>query len=573
MIPGGLSPSLSHDELRRRVTRRHAELKRLRDNRGVGPLIEDLTLHFRPLDASEERERTRSDSGKKKPRIIDNCGRLAVRDLGAGLMSGMTNPARPWVGLKVGSAALMETGAVKTWLSDSTKQILSIFESSNIYRLLPDIYEDLGVVGTSCLLLREDYSSVVWGELVPWGDYCIARDNRGQVNTLYRDLKMTVGQVVQEFGLAAVSQSVRSHYEAGRLDTQIDVVHAIEPNPDFKPDRKDGPSKRYLSVYIEQAAETAHVLATGGYDRFPAIVVRWRSVVGWSYGRPAALDALDDSRQLQVMHINLGQAVAKMINPPLVAAGQSKFGAVSTQPGAVNYTDALGGASGPQIVPLLTVRPDIAPMQSVMQDVRQRIDDALFRLLWRAVSQLDTVRTATEIEARKQEQMLLLGPVLDSLNKELLSPLIEWVWAAANEAGILPPPPEEIAGQALEVEFRSMLANAQKSVAVGSIERLAGFVGQMAQAFPEALMKIDPQQAVDEFADAIGAPVRMVRSDEDVAAIQQAQAQQQQQMQMMQMMQQGAQTAQTLSQSDMGGDNALSRISAALSGAGGNGNG
>lgn len=571
MTSGGLPSSPSSDELRKRVTRRYAELTRLRDSRGVGPLIDDLILHFRPLDASEERDRVRRESGKKKTRIIDNCGRLAVRDLGAGLMSGMTNPARPWVGLKIGDAALMETGVVKTWLADSTKQILSIFESSNIYRLLPDIYEDLGVVGTACLLLREDYGSVVWGEIVPWGDYCIARDNRGQVNTLYRTLKMTVGQVVQEFGLAAVSQAVRNHHQAGRLDTEITVIHAIEPNPDFKPDRKDGPSKRFLSVYFEQAADNAHVLETGGYDRFPAIVVRWRSVARSAYGRPAALDALDDSRQLQVMHTSLGQAIAKMINPPLVATGQSKFGAVSTQPGAVNYTDALGGAAGPQIAPLLTVRPEITPMVTQMQDVRQRIDDALFRLLWRAVTQLDTVRTATEIEARKQEQMLLLGPVLDSLNKELLSPLIEWVWAAANEAGILPPPPEEIAGQALEVEFRSMLANAQKSVAVGSIERLAGFVGQMAQVFPDALLKVDAQQAVDEYADAIGAPVRMVRSDEDVAAIQQAQAEQQQQMQAMQMLQQGAQAAQTLSQSDMGGDNALSRISAALSGGNGNG--
>ena len=57
----------------------------------------------------------------------------------------------------------------------------------------------------------------------------------------------------------------------------------------------------------------------------------------------------------------------------------------------------------------------------------------------------------------------MLGPVLERIDVEVLKPIIERVFAIANRAGILPPPPPEVQGQMMNIEFVSMLAQAQKA--------------------------------------------------------------------------------------------------------------
>ena len=71
--------------------------------------------------------------------------------------------------------------------------------------------------------------------------------------------------------------------------------------------------------------------------------------------------------------------------------------------------------------------------------------------------------TATEVAERHQEKLLMLGPVLERLQNEILDPLIEITFAQMIEAGIVPRPPDELQGKELNVEFISMLAQAQRA--------------------------------------------------------------------------------------------------------------
>ena len=126
--------------------------------------------------------------------------------------------------------------------------------------------------------------------------------------------------------------------------------------------------------------------------------------------------------------------------------------------------------------------------------------------------------TATEIEARHEEKLLALGPVLERLNQELLNPAIDRIFAIMVRRDMLPPPPEEMQGLALRVEYISIMAAAQRMVGIGGIDRLAGFVTNLAANTqnPQVLDKIDTDQMVDEYADMMGVSPRVVRPDEDV---------------------------------------------------------
>lgn len=139
--------------------------------------------------------------------------------------------------------------------------------------------------------------------------------------------------------------------------------------------------------------------------------------------------------------------------------------------------------------------------------------------------------------------MLMLGPVLERLHNELIEPLIDLVFeavvGAVTETGpLLPPAPDELDGMELKVDFISTLAQAQKQIGLSGIERLFGFAGQLAQAKPEVLDKIDADQALDIYGDLLGTDPAVILSDDKVAVVRaQRQQQQLQQEQMAQMAQ------------------------------------
>ena len=159
--------------------------------------------------------------------------------------------------------------------------------------------------------------------------------------------------------------------------------------------------------------------------------------------------------------------------------------------------------------------------------------------------------TATEIAERKEEKMLMLGPVLERLNNELLDPIIDRTFAVAQRKGILPPPPPELEDAELEVEYISILAQAQKAVSTLSIESTVAFAGNLAEVWPDAPYKIDPMQAVDEYAKAKGASPKIIRSDDEAEERFSEAMQQQQAAAAAEMAGSAADTAQTLSDTDV----------------------
>ena len=95
--------------------------------------------------------------------------------------------------------------------------------------------------------------------------------------------------------------------------------------------------------------------------------------------------------------------------------------------------------------------------------------------------------TATEVAERHEEKLLMLGPVLERLNDEMLSPLVRMTFQRALKAGILPPPPPELNMQQLNIKFVSMLAQAQRAIGTNSIDRYVGSLGAVAQFKPDVL--------------------------------------------------------------------------------------
>jgi hypothetical protein len=103
------------------------------------------------------------------------------------------------------------------------------------------------------------------------------------------------------------------------------------------------------------------------------------------------------------------------------------------------------------------------------------------------------------------------------------------------------------------------MAQAQKLIGLGTVERFFGFATQAAAVNPDALDKVDIDQMIDVYGDLTGVTPGIVRPDDKVAEIRAQRQQQLQQAAQMQQLEQGAKVAKDMSQADLSGQNVLTQ--------------
>jgi hypothetical protein len=344
------------------------------------------------------------------------------------------------------------------------------------------------------------------------------------------------------------------------MDLWIETVHLIEPNPDGDPDSPFTKDMPFRSVCYEKGADGPEdFLEVSGYPEFPVFAPRWHIQPPDVYGRSPGMDCLGDVKQLQDQQKKKSQAIAKLVNPPMVGPSSLKNQRMSTLPGDVTFVDTAQGAVGFQ--PAYRVEPRLNDMLVDIQDVRDRIRRAFYADLFLLMTSSDRRQiTATEIDSRESEKLLVLGPLMGRLDRHLLSPLCEATFKRITSLGLVPPAPQELQGSELKTEFLSVMAMAQKAQGVLGIQEAAGFVGNMAQIQPDVIDKMDFDQAVDEFAAMRGLPPGVIRNDDDVVELRDQRQQQMQMQQMAAMGQQAAEGAKTLSDTQTNERNMLTDI-------------
>lgn len=456
--------------------------------------------------------------------IYDSTAIFAHRTLAAGMMSGMTSPARPWFRLALSDKDLMEYAPVRDWLFSVSGMMRAVFYASNTYNSLHQCYEELGAFGTWGNFVQPDFDNVIHHYPMTIGEYALATNDKGRVDTICRQLQMTVGQMVKQYGRDKCSTAVQNLWDHGTLDAWVPVLHMVQPRADRDLAKVDSRNMPFASIYFEAGGNEDKYLSEGGFKRFPALCPRWVVTGNDIYGRSPGMDCLGDVKQLQHEQLRKAQAIDYQVNPPLQVPTQYKDQAHKRLPGGVMYVDSNAPGGGVRSAYEVNLRLDY--LLADIQDVRERIRGAYYAdLFLMMANDKRSGTTATEIAERHEEKLLMLGPVLERLHDELLSPLIDITFDRMSDAGILPPAPPEIEGRDLNIEFISTLAQAQRAVAAAGSDRLLGTVNTLVQVWPEVRHKIDAMQVIDDYAGLFGVNPKMVRPDEDAQQRAEAEAQ------------------------------------------------
>jgi Bacteriophage head to tail connecting protein len=500
--------------------------------------------------------------------ILDNTATLDGETCAGGIMTVCTDPDRQW--LKLGPPPGVEVDrAGQMFFDDLTERLRFVQDETNFYESLNQYYEDKVFFGTGVAIDYEDAEDIFVCRNPCAGEFCLASGADNEDQSLFVEERRTVAQIVEMFGLENCPDQIRDAWrqKGGALEQETVVGHAIEPN--FALDDGVNGSVGQLpghftwrEVYWIIGRAANGPLSIAGFNEKPFAASQWHRVSNDPYGRGPGYTVLGDTIELQILTARQAELVEKLARPPMTAPVALKNEPHSIKPDQTTYYDATTGA--PQFKPIFEVNAQGLPaITAAITTVQERIHRGMHADLFRMIQELSEragEKTATEIDALREERLMQLGPVIGRVYRYGIRPRIKRQLAIMHRRGLWPRVPSSMARIPLQIEFISMLTLAQRAGAVSSIERTFAFAQAIYSEFPESQDVLDADEAIREAASLRGAPTRIVRAAPDVRKLR---AKRQQAM----AAQQAGQTAmaavggaKALSETSLGNDNALGAI-------------
>jgi hypothetical protein len=479
---------------------------------------------------------------RRNRNIIDSTATLSLRTLVSGMVSGITSPAREWRKLTTEDPDLAEYGPVKGWLEQTNSRMSNLFTLSNFYSIMPMVYKDMSCFATAGIYMEEDLDTCSRFYSMPVGSFWIANDETNSPRTMARQLQYTVRQIVLKFGnvdfktgkvdWTNISDFVKCMWLQGNYEVRVDINHVVHFNHEYNAERLDPKYKKFRSCYYESGGASGSntnyldrtsddkYLRESGYNHFPGLFPKWATTGEDVYGTDCpGFDAIGDVKQLQHGERKAAKAIDKMVDPPMQGPTELRNQKATILPGDITFLDMREGMQGFKPTHEVNFRLDYheGKQEACRQRIRRCFYEDLFLMLSQSESQ-DTQRTAREIQERHEEKFTVIGPMLENM-KDFLDQLVDNQFDFMLAQGYVPPPPDELQGLALKVEYVSPMAQAQKLVGIENLERLTGFaMNIVAQTKdPTAIRKINMDKLIDTYADRLSIESDILYSDEEMA--------------------------------------------------------
>ena len=560
--------------LKQWLTKRKSSLEQVRQE--FEDLWKEIRLYFEPNIGKallDHKDRDDAASKREDDRILNSEPRLCVHRYAAGMQSGITNKAQPWLTIvpKFIDEDESRNPELNDWCNLATTEILSALERANFYRTSQNVYPHGALLGTSCVMvLRGAEAGEVFFHLLDEGDYWIAENRFGEVNTLMRRMNMTFGQIKEEFLVGNLPESWRAKISDGKLEERVEVWNLVCPNDGSEKFKDIDPSHPWASVYFTTEAgasgENNGILDITSFTYKPFAVLRQMDS-GAVYGKGIGEMSLPDNKELQSLEEYLLRMIANEAEPAMIAPSSMKGKPINMFPGGVTFYDGIMQTGAAPIGRLFQTQEGIDKVDIKIKDISERIGrmwyNDLFAMMLQVNASNRAQKTATEVSELSGEKVTLLGPVLTQMD-EFLTAVIDGVFTILLEDGVIGEAPAALQqGSAdVSIEYTSTIhAEMKATLKMRAINVLVEMTSMLAQAKPEALDKVDVDKIVDEVCKVYPGAAAFILSDKAVASIREARTREQQEaianQQYAEMMKNAGANAKALSETRVGNGNVL----------------
>jgi Bacteriophage head to tail connecting protein len=473
---------------------------------------------------------------------------MVRRDLGNSLGSMLRPKGQPWFHTRVGhdDKAVDDHEAAK-WLEKAeTIQRRAMYDRKSLFtRATKEADHDFAAFGGAVLsteLNRRDNTLLYrcWH----LRDTVWAEDSYGQIGEVHRNWKPTAVELCQSFP-KTVDDKVREL--AGKdPHATVSVRHCVIRSDCYCDGKYRQP---WVSLFIDVANQS--ILEERGSWTQIYTIPRWATISGSQYAySPASLIALPDARLLQAMTLSLLDAGERAANPPMIGVAEAIRGDLNIYPGGFTAVDAeYDERLGEVLRPLTQDKSGLSFGLELSDRTSQMLREAFYLNTLSMPPAGGGDMTAYEVGQRVQEYIRNALPLFEPMENDYNAALCEITFETMMRAGAFGPPddiPQSIRGQEVSFAFESPLAQMIERQKGQKFLEAKAMIAEATAVDPSAVQIMDFKTTLRDVLNGIGAPAKWLRSPEQVAEAESADAAKAQAAQLLGTMQQGADVAETL---------------------------
>lgn len=513
--------------------------------------------------------------------VFDATGMFAAHNAASALL-GMLWPgtAKQTIEISPPSGMALDDDLLGFYNRMTTRSVSAMDDpKANLSLLLDEYMLDQMIIGTSGVGVERGYRSKLLYR--PYGvkELYIEEGKDGSVSSIYLLYEWRVRRVISEYGEDKVSQKVREKHKNGKSGEKVKILIAIKPRKEFKA-QAGALAMPYASLHIEY--DTHHVLKESGFDEMPIMVGRFRKLNYERYGRSPASMALPDIREANALRESLIVATEKILNMPKGVLNDGIFGGttIDMSAGAVNVFQSSGNVSNMPPIFDIGSPPNLPWAEQRLVKLEENIAQHfnVDRLLDFNNSQ---EMTFGEAQIRNQIRNQSLSSLFSRQISEVLTPLVERSIALLfrdGEFGVIRGSDEEkelLDAGATQIEYipnalverlekgediynivyKTQAANASRAEEYLGIVDIMNFVMNAGNIDPSIADRVNMHEAIKHIVNIRGVPYGVLRSDEEVTAINQGKQEQQAVQEGMLLAREGAAAAKDLAVAQNAGKN------------------
>lgn len=487
---------------------------------------------------------SRCKEKKNRYIIVDGTHVLAQRSFVAGFLEGNTSASRPWYRYQHPDPDRNRFTPNRSWLDMATMRAMGQLGSSNFYLAAGEFYNDYASVNTGAhVIQKKKEGGLHFHTLVP-GSYRVVNNAMGEAVVLVREFTLTAKAIVDEYGVgddwSNISDTVKKCYENSDYIQTFDICEIYIQNKSFDAGKPiGGMNRQWATITYELGVSSAsgyngsyvgdyptnnkeeHTYLRVSYSRKKNIIVgKSQSSDNYAYGqRGPTTDAIGLIRSLNKKAIAKDVAIEKMLDPTTQGPASLRKTYLTTQARKYIPLDPTALAQG-GIKTAFDINPAIGPLTMDVEDMRRQVEKFYYSDFLMYLSMNPKTRTATETQAIINEQQMVIGPNLQSLNWSYNMPIAEFMLDyVIHEDPYLPPPPEDLQGEWINTEFISVFAQVQKAADLPMINQFLDRWVTLAQINPKAWDNINIDELGKIYTDRYYLPAGLMNDQNQIDAI------------------------------------------------------
>ena len=495
------------------TAKQHIErMKRLETDRAnFDEQYQDCADYAMPQNSQIISERS---SGEVLMDLFDTTAEESNIQLASGLYSFMfPTETRAFV-LEIDDEELSKKDEIKQWLDQTTKTIHKYLISSTFREAFFEYLKSLGCFGTGCLYEEKGKKVVIVFINYFMRDIYIVRNSDGDVDTVYRRFRFSARQAAQEFGVDNLGEKIRTAYDStSDMDKKFEFLHVVEPRLKRDLNADDSANMPFASIYISRDEMEFIETEKKGYEEFPYQVSVFDKDSLEDYGRSPTMKKLPDIRMANELKRIRIKGWDKMVDPTMLVKDDGSVWPLTTKPGGVVfYRDEK-----PE---WWKFEGNLSEINNAISETKEEIRAGYFVDMFDPLIDKQNM-TATEVQARVEQKLRFLTPIIGRLQSGLFNPMIQRVIGILGRQKKLPPMPEELVDIDFSVMYLGRLALALRTIETeGLTKTLQEWAPLADQGILEWLDHINIPVAFRDSARNNGVPATWLRSLDEVKQIQ-----------------------------------------------------